>query len=84
MSKHLLTISPQSNKQEYELVEGDESLPLNAESEMELETAVAVPLDERICVEQNTRFFFFFWGGGGSGRFCGMLDVYECDYISYD
>ncbi|VDM18864.1 unnamed protein product [Wuchereria bancrofti] len=52
-SKHLLTVSPQSNKAGYHLIGRDESLPLDAESEMELETAVTIPLDERIYVEQD-------------------------------
>ncbi|VIO96458.1 Uncharacterized protein BM_BM7368 [Brugia malayi] len=52
-SKPLLTVSPQSNKLGYHLIGRDESLPLDAESEMELETAVTISLDERICVEQD-------------------------------
>uniref|UniRef100_A0A1I7W0D8 polynucleotide adenylyltransferase n=1 Tax=Loa loa TaxID=7209 RepID=A0A1I7W0D8_LOALO len=51
--KHLLTVSPQSNKKKYDLMEGDGSLPLDAESEMEVETVVAVPPDEPISIERE-------------------------------
>ncbi|CAG9531104.1 unnamed protein product [Cercopithifilaria johnstoni] len=51
-SKHLLTVSPQSNKEGYDLMEGNGSLLLDPESEMELETAVTVPINEPTCAEQ--------------------------------
>uniref|UniRef100_A0A0R3RPG5 polynucleotide adenylyltransferase n=1 Tax=Elaeophora elaphi TaxID=1147741 RepID=A0A0R3RPG5_9BILA len=50
--KFLLTVSQQSNKEGYGLMEKDGSLLFDTESQMELEAAVAVPLDEPICVEQ--------------------------------
>lgn len=57
-SKHLLAGSLQSNKEEYDLMGGSVSLLLDTESEMELETAAAFPLNEPSYVGNYMRFFF--------------------------
>lgn len=53
-NKHLLTVAPQSDNP----MEGGASLLLDSAVEMELETAVDIPLDGPICIEQYMRFFF--------------------------
>ncbi|VBB25612.1 unnamed protein product [Acanthocheilonema viteae] len=51
-SKHLLIVSLKLNKKGCNFMKGNESLLFVPESEMKLETAMAVPLNEPICIEQ--------------------------------